>query len=165
MFNEMKQNDVEILLSRCGQYLKELECVIHPNSDIVRIVKKYCPNLEILKLGSHTIYQNNLIEAFNNMDKLNDLSLYLLEYEVGSDSIDFTKILSSIRCGIEKIELHIEGHRYRYEWLQIFTNSGTKLVSFFLYFTFIICSIYTQDTAECNYQSSLIIIQYIQLQC
>lgn len=73
---------------------------------IIRILKKSCRNLKILRLIVCSLVDDNFMNAFSGMKKLKEISLYVYDKSDKSNTvpINSSKILCSIRNHMDKTE-------------------------------------------------------------
>lgn len=128
---KLSQEDVEYILSRCGENLKELVLSTVCDSTIMKTVKEHCHNLELFEFTLKSNNEDDFIDAFSEMRKLKCLIVrtgYLLERR--KTPVDLTEILRSLHDGVDEIAL------LTYKALMWSSNIHTfpSVSSLFMYF-------------------------------
>lgn len=104
----LKRSDTKLrrILLHCGRYLKELSLYdCFTSSIIMPVIKRNCLNLETLRVELKDSYERDFLGAFQYMEKLRRLDIFIENYIEGNDWPDHVsaRILESVPAGIEDI--------------------------------------------------------------
>ncbi|KAF7996275.1 hypothetical protein HCN44_001907 [Aphidius gifuensis] len=103
------QSELEILLSRCGRYLRKLNLSSDYDDQILKAVNNYCPNLTSLKLNLTEHVQRKYDENcfINAFTKMTDLKQFFIHSAYGHGILES---LDSLPANILEIHLSMKSY-------------------------------------------------------
>ncbi|KAF7996551.1 hypothetical protein HCN44_002194 [Aphidius gifuensis] len=103
------ESELEILLSRCGRYLRKLNLSSDYDDQILKAVNNYCPNLTSLKLNLTEHVQRKYDENcfINAFTKMTDLKQFFIHSAYGHGILES---LDSLPANIMEIHLSMKSY-------------------------------------------------------